>query len=744
MSGNLITGTEAAVSTTAASDQSQPSVAVLANGTQVVAWTSYGQDGNGYGIYARRLDANGQPLGPEFRVNSLTALNEDIPSVVALGNGGFMVFWREYLDANSWNQGGLFAQRYDANGVAVGSQITLSTIMPKNGPNATTLADGSVFVVWHPYSPDVYGQRFDAEGRPLTGVFSLQTYSVGGDVSAPHVTALSNGGYVVTWATVTNGVNRGWDVYAQVYSAGNTAVGGTILVSNINAPYEQKQSAVAGLADGGFVVVSTSSPQDGSGNGIFLKRYSATGQLRSGEVLVNSYTYGDQQQPSVVALADGGYMVAWTSADQDGSGYGVYAQRFDAAGNKVGGDFLLEQAAAGHQVQPALAARPDGGFVAAWAGQDGSGYGVKVREFTASGTAPVFETETVFLQTGHSTLAAALLRPDHAQGDAFATTGLQRITRYEFVDTNASTNSGHFELDGVAQASGQTIAVTGEELGGLRFVAGSTAGTDSILVRVSDGIRWSDWEAGAVKTLAPSPSLVAGDESAVNTTVASDQSQPSVAVLANGTQVVAWTSYGQDGNGYGIYARRLDANGQPLGPEFRVNSLTALNEDIPSVVALGDGGFMVFWREYLDANSWNQGGVFAQRYDANGVAVGSQITLTTTMPKDGPRATTLVDGSVIVVWYPYTDNILAQRFDAEGRPTTGAFYVNTYNAGGVGAPHVTALSNGGYVVTWTAVTNGVNRGWDVYAQVYSAGNTAVGGTILVSNINAPYEQKQSA
>ncbi|MFC5355704.1 calcium-binding protein, partial [Azospirillum himalayense] len=46
---------------------------------------------------------------------------------------------------------------------------------------------------------------------------------------------------------------------------------------------------------------------------------------------------------------------------------------------------LLAQNIAGNQVQPALAARADGGFVAVWAGQDGSGYGIQIREFNAVG-----------------------------------------------------------------------------------------------------------------------------------------------------------------------------------------------------------------------------------------------------------------------------------------------------------------------------------------------------------------------
>ncbi|MBH0197656.1 MAG: hypothetical protein HP494_19175, partial [Nitrospira sp.] len=73
-----------------------------------------------------------------------------------------------------------------------------------------------------------------------------------------------------------------------------------------------------------------------SGDGIYARRYDATGTAVGGEVQVNSTIANSQSQSAVTALADGGYVVTWTSSNQDGSGTGVYAQRYDAAGVPVG------------------------------------------------------------------------------------------------------------------------------------------------------------------------------------------------------------------------------------------------------------------------------------------------------------------------------------------------------------------------------------------------------------------------
>ncbi|MCG5242222.1 beta strand repeat-containing protein [Azospirillum doebereinerae] len=413
---SLVTNQERLVNTTTYADQLQPAVTVLDDGTQVVVWASNGQDGSGYGVYAQRLDANGQPLGGEFRVNSVTSLNQQNPSVTPLGNGGFMVFWEHNYTGNN----AIRAQRYDADGTPVGSEMTMAA-QSNGNVRATRLSDGSVMAVWtHAESnlTAIHGQRFDADGNAQTGVFALATigkYAVNG-ASLPSIAALEGGGYAISYAYSINGLNRHWDVYTQVYAANNAAVTGEILSSSISGDYNQRQSVLAGLADGGYVVVYMGDgDSDSSENGVFLRRYSATGQLLQGDTLVNSYVTGDQQQPSVTALADGGFVVAWTSAAQDGSGYGVYAQRYNANGGKVGGDFLLEQVAAGDQVQPALAARPDGGFVATWAGQDASGYGIRVREYAANGTVPPTYT-TLTGTDGNDTLTAATSAPHRLYG----------------------------------------------------------------------------------------------------------------------------------------------------------------------------------------------------------------------------------------------------------------------------------------------------------------------------------------
>ena len=61
----------------------------------------------------------------------------------------------------------------------------------------------------------------------------------------------------------------------------------------------------------------------------------------------------------------------------------------------------------------------------------------------------------------------------------------------------------------------------------------------------------------------------------VNTFTTSNQNNPAVAIDADGDFVVTWQSSDQDGDGNGIYAQRYNASGVAQGSEFRVNTVTA-------------------------------------------------------------------------------------------------------------------------------------------------------------------------
>jgi hypothetical protein len=103
----------------------------------------------------------------------------------------------------------------------------------------------------------------------------------------------------------------------------------------------QTQSSIASLADGGFVVTWTSYQRDGSESNIYGQRYDANGNRVGLEFQINTHTSNTQSNPSVAPLAGGGFIVTWDSYEQDGSSYGIYGQRYDANGVRISSEFPI-------------------------------------------------------------------------------------------------------------------------------------------------------------------------------------------------------------------------------------------------------------------------------------------------------------------------------------------------------------------------------------------------------------------
>jgi hypothetical protein len=131
---------------------------------------------------------------------------------------------------------------------------------------------------------------------------------------------------------------------------------------------------VAANASGNFVVLWESDTQDGSGFGIFGQRYASSGAPLGGEFRVNTYTTGTQAFPAVAADAVGNFVVVWESYGEDGSSMGVFGQRYAATGAPLGAEFRANTFTTSGQYVPTVASDASGNFVIAWGsnGQDGS------------------------------------------------------------------------------------------------------------------------------------------------------------------------------------------------------------------------------------------------------------------------------------------------------------------------------------------------------------------------------------
>lgn len=125
-------------------------------------------------------------------------------------------------------------------------------------------------------------------------------------------------------------------------------------------------NAVAAAADGNFVVTWDSEGQDGSGSGVYAQRFSAAGVPQGEEFRVNTHITNSQHSASIAMNADGDFVITWTSSGQDGSGAGVYGQRYASDGTARGGEFRVNTYTINGQYASSVAMDDAGNFVITW------------------------------------------------------------------------------------------------------------------------------------------------------------------------------------------------------------------------------------------------------------------------------------------------------------------------------------------------------------------------------------------
>lgn len=351
-------------------------VAADADGDFVVTWSSSGQDGDAWGVFAQRYAADGASRGPEFRVNQTGANNQWYPNVASSAFGDFVIVWTSALQDGSGD--GVYARRYDAEGAPLGDEFRVNTTTEDHQRHPTVAMGpaGEFVVVWSGYGQgsDIYAQRYNAAGEQEGNEFRVNG-TTAGQQQFPSIAVDGQGRFVVAWTTDGRD-GSGTAVYARRYDA-DGASGGEEFQANTETAGNQQYARVAASNDGDFVVTWASANQDGSGRGIFAQRFSAGGARRGGEFQVNQVSTGEQFAPTVAADAAGGFVVTWTGA-QDGDMFGVFARAYDAEGDARGSEFRVNTHVAGNQVYSAAASDAAGGIVIVWQsdGQDGNFFGV--------------------------------------------------------------------------------------------------------------------------------------------------------------------------------------------------------------------------------------------------------------------------------------------------------------------------------------------------------------------------------
>lgn len=364
---------ESATNQTTAETQvtSERSIASSTSGSYAVTWSSLNQDGSGWGVYGRLYNKDGVPLTNEFRVNTTTAGDQLDPSIGMDVLGNFVITWTS--STQDGGTAGIYGQRFDVNGAAVGTEFQINTTTAGNQTASSVAMDGlnGFFVSWTSAGQDgagngIYGRRYDLTGAAKTGEIRVNTTTAGDQTDSAVAVNRVTGEAVVTW-TSSGQDGTGLGVYAQRFDANASATGSEFKVNTYTTGDQSDPAVAINRLTGSFIVTWTSVGQDGSGAGIYGQVYNSVGVAQGTEFRINTTTAGDQTDSSVAMDAHGHVIVTWAGTTTT-NGVQVYGQQLTPTGTKNEGEFVINGTAAGDQKLPSVTADYQGRLTVVWSG----------------------------------------------------------------------------------------------------------------------------------------------------------------------------------------------------------------------------------------------------------------------------------------------------------------------------------------------------------------------------------------
>jgi len=340
----------------------------------------------------------------EFQVNSETAYSQQHPAVAALPNGTFVVVWQS-ADYTYPVGTRLVAQRYDADGGALGSEFVIAEIteygLEHTKPEVDATAANEFVVAWQRKSNydtpplSVRAQKFSSTGMPVTG--ETVVASGPGHLDDPDVAVMSDGDFVVVWAKPYTGPAPGnldlGTIYGHRFDASGSPVAIEFRVDG-QAGQERQNSApaITEAGSGGFVVAWESDPQSGAfeEGDVFARRFGDPITAQGDEIQVNPADSGPQLRPDITTLTVGEFVVVWDSYYWP---YGdILGRRIESGYSglaTVGNQFAVNTAEYDRfDVDPAVDTAPSGQFIVVWSRDDffSNDPGIVGRVMNANGT----------------------------------------------------------------------------------------------------------------------------------------------------------------------------------------------------------------------------------------------------------------------------------------------------------------------------------------------------------------------
>ena len=421
----------------------------------------------------------------------------------------------------------------------------------------------------------------------------------------------------------------------------------------------------------------------------------ATNAGASEDFQVNVTTSENQEYSDVAHDTTGRFLIAWTSWPNNPNREMVHRRVFEADGTPATGELGVGAPTDVWQNEAHVCGLADGGWLLAWRARtsnDGTG-GVRAQKIAADGSLSGSEI---------------VVSSDSLTTDIF-------IRQSVNLDVTCLPDGGFFVAwsEGFAPDHASLFEM---DVHGRRYDAsGAPVGSPFVVNEDTEGDQGNFGGVAVESSAAGSVVVVWSSNCPVGASMVTCTVEP-------------------DGSASSTQARLFAPDGTP-GDEFRANTTTEGTQGSHGLAAAfdDDGNFVIAWYDGdLSTGSCDGflpcGGISAQRYDADGNALGSEFRVNTAAGRNvHPVVSHDASGGLLFVWERSgppanePEALVARRFSSDGKPRGGEFLVTSNPPRSDRDPRISA-SGGNYVVTWSNYQAVDGSAVGVFARVISLDN----------------------
>lgn len=447
--------------------------------------------------------------------------------------------------------------------------------------------------------------------------------------------------------------------------------------------------------------------------------------INASEIRINSYTSYRQSFPSIIASAKQSYFyVVWQSEGQIDN-FEIYIQKFDSNGKKIGNDsgadILVNTIYTGEQSSPRGGILSSGNLVICWQSTSTGNYDVFCNflkpdlsnlytDFQVNPSSTAFEGRPFVYVLANDTILVLWNSNRSGQFDVEAA----------LYDQNKNLLKSRFIVN---------TTTTGNQGNGFWGISCAAFSNGRILVGYSSENIDGD-SLGVVGKIYNSDFSVYKDEFRINTSSGSYQYILSLGITSTNKFIFAWTSL-HTGD-YNVYYKTFDEAGTMIKDETLINTdYTTGDQSYPSIAINSEDEIYISYR----GNTSGASNSSSMDISCKIISMDPTVTMSSEFKftrdgnyvKDYSSIAIIKNTLLVSTWQSYLQegdewNVFLNIFDLHKLVNTKVEKFQDF-------PSITALTNGGFVFSFSSSTGDSDSGstsWGCLSQSYDANKNKVG------------------